>query len=261
MRRIFLPLAALTLLYALWNFSTDSFRVSYGWDVDWGFLLLQLLYWPAVIAAWICLAASFTQIPQKPHRTLGLCTMAAALPMSAYSLYLPEYTSLKKWHHEGELKERWFQSSQMLNHLLMKYLREHPEGISWPGEDEQIDSKNFIEYLRPAAPLSYQAYEKTYRIQVTDQGVLTPWGDPILFGVDRDGDGYVAFAGKRGSVKAGYADPWADGGFFYESAVGCLPAAIPPAIFESGANYLITLNDQDFRRLFDYRESTLKRKR
>jgi hypothetical protein len=255
MHRALVPVAALTLLYAIWNIGTDSYSISFGWGVDWGYLALQLFYWPAVVAAWLCAISSLILIFRKTHRSLGVISLALALPMTGYSLYHPKYSTLKKWHHQGELRERWFQSSQILNHLLMKYLEEYPNGISWPGEDEQIDAGNFVRHLEDSLPVSYRAHEGKYRVTVKNGQVLSPWGAPILFGVDRDGDGYIAFGGKRASLKAGYADPWADGNFSYQAGVGCLPLEIPPAIFEPGAEYLSTLNDRDFRRLFRYRET------
>lgn len=257
MHRVLLPLAALTLLYVLWNLSTDSYAISFGWNVDWGFLLLQLLYWPAVIAAWICAIASSVFLFQKARLVPAIVGLVLALPMVAYSLYHPKYSTLKKWHHEGELKERWFQSSQIVNHLLMKYLRDHPGEITWPGEDEQIDPQGFIAHLKKSPQLFYRAYERKYPIEITERGILTPWGEPIFLGVDRNGDGYLSFVGQRGSLKAGHANPWADGGFSYKTGVGCLPLNVPPAIFDPGANYMGTLNDNDFQRLFDYRESEL----
>lgn len=260
MHRILLPLAALTLLYALWNVSTDSRSISFGWGVDWGFFLLQVLYWPAAIVAWICAIASSVFLFQKVRRIPAVVTLVLALPMVAYSLYHPRFSTMKKWHHQEELKERWFQSPQIVNHLLMKYLRDHPGEIIWPGDDEQIDPHGFITDLQNSPPLFYYAYGRKFSLKVSDRGVLTPWGTPILLGIDRNGDGYLTFAGQRGSLKAGHANPWADGGFYYKTGAGCLPVTVPPAIFDPGANYMGTLNDNDFQRLFDFREHELGRR-
>lgn len=254
MNRALLPLAVPTLVYAVWNMSTTSFRIGHGWNVDWAYLFLQLFYWPAAILAWICaIGSAVCLILRKSPSTSGLALLFA-LPMLGYSLYHPEYTTLKKWHHEEALKQRWFEGSQMVNHLLMKYLREHPGATKWPGDDESIDAGEFVAWLREHPTIFYRAFEKPYPLQISGGAVRTPWGSPILFGVDCDGDGYVSFAGKRGSLKAGHADPWADGDFSYKVGVGCLPGSVPPNIHDPGANYMSTLNDRDFERLFEYRE-------
>ncbi len=258
MHRLLPILGFSTLVYTILNINTQSYSISHGWNVDWGYLLLQLLYWPAVVVAWLCAIASLVFLREKRTRIVAFVSLLLVGPMVGYSLYYPEFSTLKKWHHEQALKERWFQSAQMLNHLLFKFLQDHPEAISWPGKDEQIDGEPFRKYLSQQGSLRYSAFGRRYSIDVTNKEVLTPWGDPVLFGVDRDGDGYISFAGKRGSLKAGHANPWADGGFYYKAGVGVLPTGIPEEIFDPGATYMTTLNDNEFRRLYEYRENELK---
>lgn len=258
MRVSLIPAALLSLIYFGWNISTRSFKINYGWAPDWGYLFLQLLYWPAVLLAWGVGICAVILLFQRSGRGGAILALVLALPMMGYSLYYPEYSTLKKRNADDSMKEEWFQGSQLLSHLLQKYVRDHRESITWVGGDEQIDPSGFIAYLKTYPKLFYYSYErKRGRIRVSDKEVLSPWGAPLLFGVDRDGDGYLNLGGKKTSLKSGYADPWADGNFSYKVGVGCVPTTIPEAIFEPGATYVGVLDDGQFARLYDYRERLL----
>lgn len=259
MYRILIPSALLSLGYFIWNISTTSYHVRGGWDIDSAYFFLQLLYWPAVVGAWA--TGAYAAACLRKQRVVAGLALLLALPMIAYSLYHPRYATLKKWHAIEAKKSEWWDGSGILCHLLQKYVRYHWNELRWPGADEEIDPSGFIAYLRTYPTLYYWSRDgRGPQIRIKENTILSPWGAPLIIGVDRDGDGYLNIGGQRSSLKPGYADPWGDGNFGYRIGVGLLPAAIPESIFESGANYMKILDDGTFYRLYEYEEADIQRR-
>lgn len=233
--------------------------MSFGWDVNWGYLFLQLLYFPAVLLSWVTGICAIVLLTRKGNRTLPALALALALPMMGYALYHPRYGTMKSWHASETMQSEWWDGSQILSHLLHKYVRDHRDQIKWTGNGEEIDASGFLDYLKTYPPLYYWSREGPgARIRLTKTEVLAPWGSPLVFAVDRDGDGYLDVLGKKRSLKRGYADPWGDGNFSYSVGVGCAPTNVPESIFDPGANYIEAMDDGEFARLYEYRESQIK---
>lgn len=241
--------ATATTAYTVWNISFTGFSTAWGANTD--FAILKLLYWPSVIAGWTCFLLSISHVVRRHCIWVGVAGLILSLPMTIYSLYFPEYTSLKRWRFEQRMTSQWWNGAPLLNIRLLDFCSRFPNSVRWTGEDEQIDSRPFFEYLKSTETIWFLSHDQErYPLRITPQGILAPWGCPIALGVDRDGDGYVTIKGRKGSLN-GYADPWAAPNYSYKMGVGCMPEQVP-SFEEPNENYIVAMDDNEYRRRKDF---------
>ena len=116
-----------------------------------------------------------------------------------------------------ELRELWNQSGLgcgKVNYHLFSYTEKHPERVKFTGEDEVANVEGFVDYLAAISPITARWGENgiTFSLLLHEGKLLTPWGDEILFLVDRNMDGYLSAFGAKCSVNH-FADPWKLEGF------------------------------------------------
>lgn len=137
-----------------------------------------------------------------------------------------------------------------LNYHLFSYTDKHPERVKFPGEDEVANVEGFVDYLTAISPITVLDNDrKPFSLLFYNGKILTPWGDEIIFLIDRDKDGFLSAFGEKRSVNH-YADPWKLEGFTYTKAVG-ITLLKRPVFFEKGGSLIVPLNDNEYTRLND----------
>ena len=137
-----------------------------------------------------------------------------------------------------------------LNYHLFSYTEKHPELVKFPGEDEVANVEGFVDYLAAISPITVLDYDSTpFSLLFFNGKILTPWGDEIIFVVDRNKYGFLSAFGEKRSVNH-YADPWKLEGFTYTKAVGITLLKMP-AFLQQGSSLIVPLNDNEYTRLKD----------
>ena len=112
-----------------------------------------------------------------------------------------------------------------------------------------------MDYLAAKGPIPvFDGDETTASFIISRGAVLTPWGQEIVFLVDRKKNGYLTAFGGKTSVN-GMDDPSKVEGFKYSKAVGITLKTRPD--FIDAESLIITLDDNTFNKVKD---SVLKRK-
>lgn len=160
----------------------------------------------------------------------------------------PKFDPRGAWFNPGE-------GCDILNYMLFEYTDEHPDKVKYIDESERVEVEGFTEYLAERCPIKISDYETQISfIRVVDGQVLIPTGQPVVFLIDRNGDGYLQAFGQKRSVNH-FADPWKLDGFSYKKAVGITLEKKPDFIKDDGGSRIVSLNDNDYHRL---REITLQ---
>jgi hypothetical protein len=137
-----------------------------------------------------------------------------------------------------------------LNYHLFSYTEKHPDRVTFTGEDEVANIKGFVDHLAAISPIIVLDHVGTpFSLLFFNGKILTPWGDEIIFVVDRNKDGYLSAFGEKRSVNH-YADPWKLEGFSYTKAVG-ITILKKPGFFQQGSSSIVPLNDNEYTRLKD----------
>lgn len=150
-----------------------------------------------------------------------------------------------------DLNYTWFNpvaGCDLLNYHLFDYTERHPDRVKFPDDSEVASIEGFVDYLASKSPILVQGMNGVkYSLIFFRGAILTPWGDEIIFLVDRDGDGYLSAFEERRSVNH-FADPWKMEGFKYAKAVG-ITMKKRPTFMGEGATVIVPLNDNDYTRL------------
>jgi len=140
----------------------------------------------------------------------------------------------------------------LLNFYLFEYTDKHPDRIKFSGDDEVATIEGFYEYLLTKSPIFVRGLDEDtnkYSLIFFRGAILTPWGDEIVFLVDRDKDGYLTAFGDRRSVNH-QADPWKVEGFKYSKAVG-ITLKRRPKFMGGDGSVTVPLDDNEYSRLKD----------
>ena len=171
----------------------------------------------------------------------------------------PPQTAIPRSEIKRQLHGMWVNGvygCDVLNYYLFDYTDQHPESVRFLGGDDVATVDGFVEYLASKSTIIVKDEDGNKACLVFFHGaVLTPWGQEIVFLVDRKKDGYLSAFGERASVNE-YLDPWKKGGFKYSKAVGITLKSRPDFI-QAHERLLVPLNDEDYNRLKD---TVLKRK-
>jgi hypothetical protein len=145
----------------------------------------------------------------------------------------------------------WFRPGfgcDILNYHLFEYTDRHPDRVKFEGDDEVATIEGFFDYLATVSPIFVSGFGgDKYSLIFFRGAILTPWGDEILFLIDRNKDGYLTAFGDRRSVNE-VSDPWKKEGFKYTKAVG-ITLKKRPSFMGEGKSVIVSLNDNDYSRL------------
>ena len=181
-------------------------------------------------------------------RIIALVLASAA----AFAADAPQ-TIIPRPEIKSKVSRMWFNpisGCDILNYHLFDYTNRHPERVKYTGDDDVVTVDGFIEYLVSKSPFPVREDDgMTAALIFFDGRIFTPWGQEIVFLVDRKKDGYLTAFGERASVNE-YADPWKKEGFKYSKAVGITLKSRPDFV-DPGGRLLIPLNDNEFNRLKD----------
>jgi hypothetical protein len=150
-----------------------------------------------------------------------------------------------------DLNYTWFNpvaGCDLLNYHLFDYTDRHPDRVKFSDDSEVASIEGFVDYLATKSPIFVRGMDGAkYSLIFFREGILTPWGDEIIFLIDRNSDGYLKAFGEQRSVNH-FADPWKMEGFKYTKAVG-ITMKKRPSFMGEGASVIVPLNDNDYTRL------------
>ncbi len=81
--------------------------------------------------------------------------------------------------------------------MLIEYYRLHPDRFQYIGSDDEVRIDGFVEYAK--AHSSVPGYPGSIfdclNIKIKDDTIYDPWGEPVRFVKDRDGDAEISANG------------------------------------------------------------------
>ncbi len=210
MKAAFISICISTSIYVL---IASSMWGTPTW-INLPFEFMRLMYIPSAIVAAFCGVISFyLLVSGKDKIFYGACLIFCILAIAYYS-YRPEYFYMKGYYGDGKLLGEYQDSSDSLLIVLMTYYRLHPERFHSTGEEDFVSVDGFTDYVRSISPaltwsgLDPQRFQiHSDKIKTREDTILTPWGAPIRFLLNTNGDYYVKIPdGKAGIDEVN--DPW-----------------------------------------------------
>lgn len=246
--------AALTFLYALCAGAITSDPEPYNFGIT-PQLLASLFYWPCFVFSISATCVAIWVLAGRRH--LGMCSgiILLSVPMLIYGFHIPRYKYLKNYRDNQRMGSEAASEADQMNKLLLEYYYHHPNNFEYLGQDDQVDVEGFVDFVKSKQPLvAYGADGETDPIVIHGNAILSPVGEPLVFLLDRNHDGYLRYRDLKGTVN-NFADPWTKNGydgakvFGYSCAVGTVIRACPQYLNDEAAKqpfYILPLNSTDY---------------
>ena len=115
------------------------------------------------------------------------------------------------------------QSRNSLLFYVMAYYELHPDRFHLTGEADVVKIDGLTDYINGLSPPLTWANcppgwtDTSDLIKIKGDQILSPWGTPILFLLDTNGDGFIKSPSGKLTVNE-YADPWQRPHFKYKVA-------------------------------------------
>ena len=214
-------------------------------------LIAGLAFWPALaFAAFGVVAGLYRLITDSENRGLGVLWLLL-------SSVFPIAVSTKKAAFDAAFDQRyaWFDQVSgggAINFYIHQIMAETPEAIHFIDDTEEVTISGLAERVRQDGPIYYHDHSGRKRpMQMDGDKILSPWGAPIRFAVDRNHDGFISAGGQKAGTRYGVADPFAyDPGYKYLSATGVF-LSLPDPVLSQSDSTMVTLDDNDYNRLKD----------
>ncbi|WP_133797312.1 hypothetical protein [Prosthecobacter fusiformis] len=212
-------------------------------------LIAGLAFWPALaFSAFGVVAGLYLMITISEDRGLGVLwlLLGSALPLCVSS---------KKAAFDAAFDERhaWFDQTSgagALNFYIHQIIMEDPDAIHFIDDTEEVTISGLAERVRRDGSIYYHDHSgRTRPMQMDGDKILSPWGAPIRFAVDRNHDGFISAGGQKSSTRYGVADPFTyDPGYKYLRASAVF-VSLPDPVLSQSDSTMVTLDDNDFNRL------------
>jgi hypothetical protein len=212
-------------------------------------VIAGLAFWPVLaFSAFGVVAGLYRIITDSASRGLGVLWLLLGS-------ILPLCVSSKKAAFDAAFDERyaWFDQTSgagKLNFYIHQIMREDPDAIHFIDDTEEVTISGLAERVRRHGSIYYHDHSGRKRRMLMDgDKILSPWGVPIRFAVDRNHDGFISAGGQKASTRYGVADPFAyNPGYKYLRASAVFVSLPNPVLSESGST-MVTLDDNDYNRL------------
>ena len=207
MKRPLITCSAAVFAYSLINMAIPR---AHSWPAAPERIIAGFLWYPALILAVLLTLAGLRSLFIRETRNAGLTSILLCAPLLVHSSYL---YSLDVAH------DRENESDGILNvvaYNLLEYHRLYPDRFHYIGTDETVTADGFTAWLRQRGPA---ANPQGWLIQLRfrDDQIIDPWGNPLVFALDRNHDDVIDFRGYEVSI-SGVDPPFANG-FNYTDAV------------------------------------------
>ncbi len=206
MKRILLILSVTVCGFALIDIAIPR---ATSWPAAPERIVAGLLFLPALALAYVLVLIGVILIFRRGWRFVGIAAVAFSSPMIAHYFHLQ---SLVAAHDK---QEEWEGVSNVLAKNLIEYHRLYPERFHYISTDETVHVDGFGAWIHERGPAANLWPGMHFDYRADD--LVDPWGEPMVFALDRNHDGYIDFLGYHLSVS--HVEPPFSGGFSYSVAV------------------------------------------
>jgi hypothetical protein len=214
-------------------------------------LIAGLAFWPALaFSAFGIVAGLYRVIADSENRGLGVLWLLLGS-------VLPVCVSSKKATFDAAFDQRyaWFDQVSgggAINFYIHQIMAEAPDAVQFIDDTEEVTISGLAERVRRDGPVYYHDHSGRKRpLQMDGDKILSPWGAPVRFAVDRNHDGFISAGGQKAGTRYGVGDPFAyDPAYKYLRASGVF-LSLPDPVLSHSDSTMVTLDDNDYNRLKD----------
>ena len=206
MKRTLLILSTAVFVFSLGLLGNSG---GYGLAPSWSQLIAGVLFYPVLGLAALLTFFGFVCLFEKDLRVAGLVSILLCSGM------LINWAVLKKRDTEHNQELTGDSTLFIASVAFLEYHRLYPDRFHFTNADETVVADGF-----PAWIVEHYPYPTKSPVQLRfhDNQMVDPWNRPISFGLDRNHDGYIDFAGGHSSISG--MEPPFQNGFDYDDAVG-----------------------------------------
>lgn len=152
-----------------------------------------LIFLAGVVLSFVMTVANLLLAASSANRPLALRNTAlSSAPLLIYLVLL----SLPKPRNR---RDEWVAMSEMINPVLLQYVEQHRDKVSFPGTDEEAQIEGFEAFAKERLPQT--KWKNGYPVD--------PWGAPAIYVFNRDSNAFISVFGGEFFAQRPYnmADP------------------------------------------------------
>ncbi len=150
-------------------------------------IIAALLFWPVIIISTSLAIFGLTNVRswKSDPFYLFLSIVSLVFPGTMGTTIVIRNIGHKMYVAEESRRNKWFSYGATLNPLIIEYIRQHPDRVTFPFNDDRATVAGLGEYLASRTS-----------IPIKNNNIIDPWGEPVLIVIDHDKDMTLRFEDK-----------------------------------------------------------------
>jgi len=147
-------------------------------------IVAAILFWPVIVISTglailgLCKIRSWKSDPFY----LLLSIVSLVFPGTMGTTIVTRKIGHRMYVAEESRRSNWFSYGATLNPLIIEYIRQHPDRVTFPFNDDRATVTGLGEYLASRTS-----------IPIKNSNIIDPWGESVLIIIDRDKDMKLRF--------------------------------------------------------------------